>query len=453
MTPLEIFKILNDKGYESYYVGGFVRDMVRNVKASDIDIVTKAKPEEIISLFPNQKVDLVGKSFGVVIIDGTEVSTFRKDRYFGLSDKNVKIEYSDNVKDDIERRDLTINAILYNPLREEIFDYVDGMEDLKYNLIKFVGNADERILEDPNRILRACRFKALLNGYFEEQTYFSLLANNQLLDYVSPERISIEIKKAMKIQKASVFFDALNKLELLEQVFPSLADCVGESQNRFHKEDIMTHCMTCGDSISTKYPMLKLAGYLHDVGKPLTKEYNEESKDYQFLRHEIIGAEIVKPELVGLRFSNDEIDYICNVIELHMSTPFLTDKATRKSMMRLKEAGISVCDSVRFKIADRKAKVGIDGIISKFSVSELREMLSRIEQVLVKKEPFSLRDLTINGNDVMEIMGIEPGPKVGFILKHLFEIVLNEPERNNYDELVSTMKATWPHIIEQGGTK
>lgn len=444
MTPYQIVERLQNLGYEAYFIGGYVRDSILNKKTKDIDIVTNATPEKIVAFFVDCKIKEVGKSFGVVLVDNIEVTTYRKDKYFGLSDKNVEIEFSNSLREDMERRDLTINSIAINPITGEIIDYCNGINDLKEKIIRFVGNPEDRIFEDPNRIIRACRFKALINGNFDASSYKALKNCAHFVKHISSERIRKEILKTMStVPKASNFFVACFKIGILKYIFQSLEDCIGIAQNKFHSEDVFTHSIFAGDSISCKYPLLKLATYLHDIGKPQVKEFNSEKQDYTFLRHEDIGAGIIKKELTDLAFSNNEVDFITSLIENHMSFQLSTPKATRKTLRRI-NGKITICEMLRFKIADRKAKF-LNGVNSPLEISQIKDMIGKIEDVLIKKEPFNLKDLAIDGFDIMNTLKIKPGPIVGALLEKLFEKVLEDPELNTKEKLLDLLLDEIPY--------
>jgi tRNA nucleotidyltransferase/poly(A) polymerase len=181
VNPLQILFRLQDNGFEAFFVGGYVRDMFLDKENDDVDISTSASSDEIMRLFTDQKLDLVGKSFGVVLVNGIEVATFRKDRYFGLSDKAVEIT-TGTMTEDAERRDFTFNALYLDPFTHQIFDFFGGVKDLQNKVVKFVGNPKDRIREDPNRIIRACRFLTKIGGSFHPDTKKALVTYADLVE-------------------------------------------------------------------------------------------------------------------------------------------------------------------------------------------------------------------------------------------------------------------------------
>jgi len=437
-SAIKIFEILHKKGYEAFVVGGFVRDSILRIPSTDIDIVTSALPDQIIELFPNDKVDLVGKSFGVVLVNGIEVASYRNDKYFGLSDKNSVIEFG-TLETDSARRDLTINSIFFDPISGVIFDPNGGMNDIRNKIIKFVGNPKDRIFEDPNRIVRICRFRSQISGEFTPETFDALKEHAHLLEaHVHVQRIRIETLKAMKTKRASEFFRSLSDIGALQYIFPSLNSCIEVDGGVHHGESVFIHNMLAGDDVSTKFPLVKLAAYLHDVGKPSMKRLNPDTGNVWFEGHDDKGAEILEEELRDLTFSNEEIAIITGLVKFHMRISFeMGPKATRKILRGLDELGLSYKDLLRLRHADMVANLKKSSSSARF-----RDAVRKFRKEVVgnKNEPFNLKSLAVNGIDVMDTSGIQPGPRVGEILNKLFEDVLEDPSRNNKDFLVERMK-------------
>jgi len=430
-----VIKKIVENGFKAYTVGGSIRDKFLGRKSSDIDISTNARPEEIEQVFVGYNVKTVGKSFGVVFVDGIEVATFRKDRYYGLSDKEVEISYSDSIEEDLGRRDFTINAIAEDQ-NGNIIDPFGGINDIKFRTLKFVGDPKKRIYEDPNRIFRALRFTTVLDLMIENNTWVALKEYSHLHKHVASERIRKEILKTLSsIDRASELFYLMYDFYILETVFPSLHECYGIEQNKYHKENLFDHCMIAGDSISKKFPILKLAGYLHDVGKVPAKKYDKEKKDYTFIDHQILGADMVVPELRALKFSNEEIKRIYNTIKFHMRTCY-TEKAARKLLRDFEEAGMNISDYLRLKIADRKGNLAKND----FDLSYLRRITKLMKGKKREEEAFSIKDLEVNGFDVMNTLHIGPSIRVGEVLKDLLDIAVDTPEANTRKILLEIIR-------------
>jgi len=427
---LNIVKTLQSNGFEAYFVGGYVRDRLLGLTTYDVDITSSAHPDEIIRLFPNDKVDLVGKSFGVVLINGIEIATYRKDKYLGLSDKNVVIEPG-TLYEDASRRDFTFNSLYFNPITGETLDFFDGKEDLNKKVVRFVGESSERIFEDPNRIIRACRFVSTLDGSFAKDTFEEL---QRRADYVgsmvAPERIRQEILKAMRTKKASRFFVALHDIGALKYIFPSLEACYGVDGGKHHGEGVFEHNMLAGDYISPRFPRLKLSCYLHDCGKYIMKRENPKTGEDWFEGHAEKGSELLQGELKDLTFSNDEISTITGLVKHHMRVNFgMGGKAVRRLLKDLQdEGGLSWRDLLKVRAADRFANLGKDN----YGSLDFREMIGKFwrETKNPKHVSLSVKSLALNGNDVMEVLGLKPSPKVGEVLDNLLEIVLDDPTKN-----------------------
>ena len=257
--------------------------------------------------------------------------------YHGESDKNVTINQAKTVFEDLARRDLTMNSMALNPITNEIIDPFGGLTDIQTKTIRFTGNPNQRIYEDPCRIIRACRILAKIEGVFDVNTYRALCENVYLVRKIPVERIQKEILKAMEYKYASMFWAALQSIGALQLIFPELEKCWLFTGGKYHLESIWEHLMITGDSISIRYPLIKLAGYLHDVGKPVV--YDGEN----FLEHEDVGCELVEKMLSRLRFSNYDIKFVTSLIKHHMrsASQEMALKGIRRTLVKLQEDGYS----------------------------------------------------------------------------------------------------------------
>jgi len=431
-TPTYIIQKLCDFGYDTYIVGGAVRDLLAGKNPADIDIATSANFNQIEKLFKGHKIATGGTYFKVAFVDGIEVGTFRKDVYNGLSDKDVKVIEAKTILEDLARRDLTINSMAFCQFTGDIIDPYKGRDDLKKRKIKFVGDAALRIYEDPNRIVRACRFLAVIDGIFDPETKKALKKLGHFVrDHVALERIRVEVLKAMKTRHASVFFNALHEIDVLQYIFPSLDCCYYfDVHGLHHRESIITHSLLAGDNISSKYPLIKLATYLHDVGKPPACRFNPKTQDVKFTAHDVEGKYLLLDELKHLTFSSKEIEYITTLVRLHMNT-FSSEKSIRKLAHKLGEHDINLMDLYRLKLADSKANI----IKGPYPYQTIRADFERIEKALEPRNENRFDQLVINGKDIMEITGLKPGPKIGEIKDFLLESILVDPTLNNVDNL------------------
>lgn len=435
MNHNSIISQLCSAGFPTFLVGGAVRDLFSGFEPNDFDIVTQATPDQIEQVFQGCKVDTVGKSFGVTIVEGFEVATFRVDQFpNGNGSKNCIPTFAGSIHEDLARRDLTINALALCSITGELIDNHGGIADLRNSIVRFVGDPNERIAEDPNRIIRACRFIAKIQGSFEASTLEALRNNAHLVrTHVDPERISKEILKAVELEQPSLFFSALQLIGALEHIFPSLVECVGHEHGQWHKETVWEHLLLAGDSVDGRFPLVRLAAFLHDVGKPAAFRQNN---DGTFVGHEVIGAEVIDGDLRRLRFSNSDREAVVGLIRAHMWGSDLQDispKAIRRLRFRLEGLNVSSSDWFRIRIADRSANLNK----SPFTLAELRERVAALKFKGVEAAPvFNAQALALKGGDIIRLFNLSPSPLVGKIQKHLVEFVVeNGFELNTFDAL------------------
>jgi len=415
-----ILDTLQKNGFLSYIAGGAVRDMVLQRLPNDCDILTNASMDKIGSLFSDQKITKAGKTFPVYIVNGIEISSSRGDKDIAFF-----------LESDLGKRDFTINAMAYDPVTKKIIDPFNGKQDLKNSIIKFTKNPEKRIKEDPVRMVRACRFAAMINGYISQSSLEAILACKDLLERaVAKERIGHEIIKAMALERPSLFFKALKQTELLSKIFPSLDRCYDLDGGPHHGETVFEHCMLVGDAISPNLPVLRLAGFLHDVGKFDAAKI--ESGKLTFPGHEKYTKTVVN-DLAKLKFSNKDISYIKSLLKSHMRPLALetTPKAARRLLAMLDSHNLDYKDFMRMRIADKK------GNLSKtpYTLSEIKLRLKKLLVELSDQSGFNINMLRLKGDDIAGILDIPPGPEIGRIKQILFEKVLDNPELNNYDDL------------------
>ena len=456
---LEIIKRLSQNGYGAYLAGGSVRDRIQGITPLDYDIVTNAPVEIVPTLFEKERIhaQAVGSAFPITIIDGIEVATGRgispppntaaakpspgltPKKYAEVASKpqaeSAVSERHGFPESDLAHRDLTINSMAYDPLTDALIDPFGGQTDLRDGIIRFTGDPEQRILEDPLRMVRACRFLATLEGAFDPATLSAIRSNTDLFTQkTASERIRMEILKAMTAPRSSLFFEALHTAGLLGLIFPSLSRCIDLDGGPHHGESVFEHCMLTGDALSPKRPLLRLAGYLHDIGKydaAIMKEGH-----ITFPGHETLGHQAIN-DLKILRFSSREIAYIDSVIKTHMrplkedSTP----KAVRRLLAFLRAHNITWQTFMRMRIADKSANLNLAK--PPYTLADIKLRVKMIQRELHGKgdNAFTLKDLAMNGDDIMEILGIPRSKKVGKILETLFERVLDRPEKNHYESL------------------
>lgn len=429
LTHNEIVQRLCQSGFSTYLVGGAIRDMFAGFDPSDFDITTSATPEQIFEVFSDRNVDTFGKTFGVTVVDGVDVATFRTDQYpNGNGAKNCQVRYATDIHSDLARRDFTINSLALCPITGDVIDDFNGRQDLQRRVLRFVGDAQARINEDPNRIVRACRFVAKFHASFAPETLEALIDSAHLVrDAVDPERIGIEIKKALLLPEPSLFFSALEVVGALQFVFPGIEKCVDHVHGRFHTETVWEHMLLACDKVSKKFPLVRLAALLHDCGKP--EAFLRENGE-SFTYHEHISADLVDTWLSHLRFSNENRDFVRGLVRLHMwgSIEELSARAVRCLLFRLHELGVDIPSWFRLCIADRHANVRKND----FTFAEIKQNVQRLTRsCAVADTPMSVNALTLKGGDIIRVFGINPSPLVGQVQHHLLEFVLENGNECN----------------------
>jgi len=429
MNELELLIIdrLANNNFEVFLVGGAVRDKILGLPYEDIDFATNARPEQIINLFPDKHIGVVGKSFKVVYVEGVQIATYRKDiqkKFF--SAKYCEPVYADSIYEDLCRRDLTINAMAINAITKEFIDTQNGEVDLRNGVIRLVGDPIQRLWQDPNRIVRACRFVAKTEGHFHRKTYVALCECAVFIKrHVEAERIQEEIMKAMKVNTPSIFFSSLQSIGALKYIFPAMARSFEQTGGEFHKETVGEHLMLAGDGIHKKFPVLRLAAFLHDIGKP--KAFLKED-DGSFKAHEAYGAKIAKKYLTDLKFPSAVINEVHGLINSHMRIcRGLTPKGIRRLRKHLSDDGVDPRSFLRLKLADRSANL----YRSSTEIQPTKELIINAGIRSVEDPVLTLKDLAISGGDLIKEFNLQPGPIVGKIHKALLEFIIEEGEEYN----------------------
>jgi tRNA nucleotidyltransferase (CCA-adding enzyme) len=417
-----------------YVVGGAVRDLILKREVKDWDFTTNLKPEEIQKLFP--KNSFYNNKFGTVgVVDGKdifEITTFRTERGYSDFRHPDKIKWGKKLEEDLERRDFTVNAMAINLLNEKhlIIDLYNGQTDLKNKIIKTVGNSDERFNEDALRMIRAIRIASQLGFLIEEKTFESIQKNVKLIKKIAGERIRDELFKILVSPVPSHGITLLKNSGLLKEIIPELLDGYRMTQKGHHIDDVWTHNLKTLDNCLSNDLITKLAALLHDVGKP--KSMVGEGEQRTFHNHQVIGSRMAVSIGKRLRLSNKELDQLFKLVRWHMFTTEATqtDKAVRRFIRNV------TVDYLDEMIALRRG----DRLGSGAKESSWRWELFKKRIVEVQKQPFSIKDLKINGGDVMKILKIKPGRKVGEILETIFKEVEENPKLNEREILLKKIE-------------
>ncbi len=440
----KIIQVLTESGYEAYAVGGCVRDMILGRVPEDWDITTSAKPQEVKRLF-RRTID-TGIQHGTVTVlmekEHYEVTTYRLDGEYEDNRHPKEVLFTSSLKEDLRRRDFTINAMAYND-REGLIDLFDGLEDLRAGLIRCVGSASERFDEDALRILRSVRFSAQLGFQIEEATMKAVRDKAELLRNISAERIRVELTKLL-------LSDHPDRLRMLYEagitavILPEFDVMMVTGQKNIHHtytvgEHTIRAVAAVGGAISeNRYSLrertiLRWTMLLHDVEKPSSKTLGKDGQEH-FYGHQEKGAITAKRILKDLKFDNDTMNAIIHLIRWHDYRFVLTPAGIRKAAAKIGKEYMELLFEVnRADTAGKNPKHREE----KYHRIETARIL--YQRVLELKECVSLKELTLNGNDLIS-EGFHPGKELGQILNYLLDQVIEEPKLNHKDTLLQLAK-------------
>ena len=460
-TLIEFGKVFLQAGYKAYLVGGAVRDMLMKVPAHDWDVATNATPQDVIKLF--KFVVPTGIEHGTVTVhykgNEIEVTTFRTEAGYSDGRHPDSINYAATIEEDLARRDFTMNAIAASLEDGIITDPYGGQDDIKNKLIRTVGAAHERFMEDGLRPVRALRFASKLGFSIEKNTYSEIFKKEiqAKAASISIERFRDEFEKIMASPKPSVGLKLLEESGLLDIFIPEFKICRGCIQSdyrAFHKFDVLDHLFYACDGAPADKLNVRLAALFHDIGKPAAKkilhetvlngEKNDGSKKeietITFYNHEAFGEKITQKLMTRLKFSNDMISNVCHLVKEHMFhyESNWSEAAVRRFIIRVKPECME--DLYDLRLADMYGMYNekVDVRYSE-SVKLLLELKARVEKELSKKTALSLKSLAVNGRDLMQL-GIPAGKELGRILNELLECVIEDPAMNNKEMLIETAK-------------
>ena len=441
--PEEVSRIteaLEAAGFEAYIVGGCIRDLLLKRSPKDWDVTTNANPEQIQALFENTFYTNEFGTVGVVqenteneAVKVVEVTPYRTEGKYSDARRPDEVTWSDNIKDDLKRRDFTINAFAYRPKTGEFIDEFGGEKDLEAGLLRAVGDPHERFAEDALRILRAVRIAAELDLSIEEKTAVAMAAQGSQLAKISKERIRDELIRILNSQKPMKALVLAQGLGIFTHIIPELEQGIGVEQNQAHSYTVFEHNMRSLQHAADKnWPLdVRLAALLHDVGKPKARRWSDEKNDWTFHGHDVVGGRMAKKILENLRFSREIIDKTEKMVRWHMffSDP---DKVTLSAVRRIisNVGRENIEDLVHLRICDR---IGTGR--PKEQPFRLRKYQSMIAQAL--RDPISVGMLALDGKRLMEVTGEKPGPRIGWILHALLEDVLDDPSKNTTEYLES----------------
>lgn len=458
---LSVLDSLRGYGYDGHIVGGCVRDIMLGREPKDWDITTNATPDEILRIFPDSFYE---NDFGTVGVkttpfhrngkpdrehDVVEVTTYRTESDYSDRRRPDRVEFVTSLTEDLSRRDFTMNAIALavtdvgpDGLREiDIVDPFHGREDIGRKLIRTVGNPDQRFGEDALRMMRAIRLFAELrtpgdttndNWRIDATTLEAVSRHASLLSHVSRERIRDELIRIILSGSPADGIDLLRTTGLLTDIIPELLEGVGVGQNLHHRLTVYEHNLLALRTCPSSKLETRLAALLHDIGKPRTKRGNGYRST--FYNHDHVGARITRELLRRLRFPIPVVDKVTLLVDSHLFY-YNVGEVTEASVRRLiRKVGLeNMKDLMDVRIADR-----LGSGVPKAKPYKLRHLEYMIEKV--SRDPVSVKMLAVNGRDLMESLGIDPGPKIGAILDVLLSEVIEDPANNTRETLLEQAK-------------
>lgn len=429
----DILARLEQAGFEAYVVGGSVRDWLLGTTPKDWDITTNARPEEIMKVLPDSKYE---NSFGTVMVAirneanqaeaVVEVTTYRSEQSYSDHRRPDTVIFEDKLENDLGRRDFTINALAMS-LDGIVVDIFGGEKDIKKRIIRTVGEPSDRFKEDALRMLRAVRFSSQLGFMIEPKTERAIQKFAGTIKFVANERIRDELVATLESSHPAEGIKKLQELKLLNYIIPELEEGIGMAQNHHHTHTVYDHNILSLKHCPNPEWQVRFASLLHDIGKARTRKII--NGGVTFYNHEIVGAKMVARIVKRLKFSASDSERIINLVRNHMfyyNVDEVTAASVRRLIRKVGEANLS--DLIDLRVADR-----LGSGVAKAMPYKLRHLQYMMDKV--RHDPVSVKMLKINGDDLMKVLGIEPGPKIGMILDVLLSEVIEDPALNTKEYL------------------
>jgi tRNA nucleotidyltransferase (CCA-adding enzyme) len=443
---LAVCRRLREAGHAALIVGGSVRDLILGRAPGDFDVATSAHPEATLRVFGNRYAIPTGLKHGTVtVLAGeagrqrpVEVTTFRGEGAYLDGRRPSTVTFGATLEEDLSRRDFTMNAIAYDPATATLIDPFDGQGDIRRKLVRTVGDPVLRFTEDGLRPLRGVRQAAQLGFVIEAATQAAIPRSLDSFRKVSAERVRDELRKLLLAPVPSAGIENLRATGLLAEILPELLPTIGCQQNRYHQHDVYHHTLATLDAATPDF-IVRMAALLHDLGKPRTQTPRPDAPgEFSFFRHEQVGAELAAAICARLKLPTHERDTLCALVAGHMFfyTPDWTDGTVRRFVQRVG------ADLLPQLFALREADVASRGQGEDREV-ETRELRARIAQIAAADAALHVTDLAIDGRDVMRILGIPPGRRVGEVLAALLERVIDDPSLNQPETLARLVQQTF----------
>lgn len=439
---IDLTKKFTDAGYELYLVGGAVRDWLMGKDIYDWDFTTNATPDEILKILGDEA--FYGNKFGTVgypFKDNKrplEITTFRTEHGYSDSRRPDKVKWGKSLEEDLKRRDFTINAMAlrltpFAQDKQEIVDLYGGQKDIKRKSIRAVGDPVERFSEDALRMMRAVRIAAELGFTIEDETFNAIKMHATSIHKIAHERVRDELFKILGSKYPYEGVLLFHGTGLMDEILPELSKTFGveqKSPGRHHIYDVGTHSLMSLKNCPSQDVITRFATLIHDIGKPQT--YKVQDGIITFYNHEVVGARIAKNIASRLRFSKKDADKLWKLVRWHQFTvdEHQTDKAIRRFITKVTPDYVE--DMLALRTGDR---LGGGATETSWRLEEFKKRI-----IEVQKQPFTIKDLKIKGDDVMRELNIKPGPKVGEVLTKLFNDVVEKRVENEKQALLAKLK-------------
>ena len=448
-----VTETLQKQGFEAYLVGGCVRDTLMGKAPKDWDLTTNATPDQIQNIFQELKT-VYENTYGTVTVLNMEpvsqetvsretpdqnnivqVTTYRSEGGYADNRHPEHVSYETKIEKDLERRDFTMNAIAWDPIKDTYIDPYDGIKDIKDKLVRCVLYPEIRFSEDALRIMRAVRFSTALGFAIESETMSALVGKADTIAHISMERIRDEFLKIIDSTVPAIGIDMLQKTGLLKHIIPELEEGIGCDQKGAHIYDVYQHLLHALQHAADKgfSREIRLTALFHDIGKPATRRYEPKKDKYTFFGHEVVGARMTKKVLERLRVPRETTELVVSLVRNHMffsDTEQITLSAVRRIIQKVSPEHIwelmevRECDRVGMKKAEAPYR--------------LRKYHAMIEEAL--RDPISVSQLAIDGEYLIKVLHMKPGPRMGWILHALLEEVLEDPTLNTVEILTERVK-------------
>jgi putative nucleotidyltransferase with HDIG domain len=433
--------ILLKSGYDAHLVGGCTRDLLLGLAPKDWDITTNADPDQIKALFPEHYHNNDFGTVGVKTVSEesalhiVEVTPYRSEGAYTDNRRPDSVTFGVSLLEDLGRRDFTVNAIALNLRTYTLYDPCDGLADLDKGCLRTVGSPNLRFEEDALRILRAVRLSCQLNFYIEVDTMNAISANNERITTIAIERVSDEFLKLLQTSNILSGIVLLQKLQLLRHIIPELEEGIGCEQGGTHSYDVFEHNVRTAQAAADKGHTLslRLAALLHDIAKPRTRGIGKH-KQYSFHGHEVLGAKMATKILARLRVPRETSETVVLLIRWHMffaDPDEITLSAVRRTIVKVGEEQME--SLLKLRVCDR---IGTGR--PKEEPFRFRKYKAMVDQAL--RDPISVKKLAVDGGILIKELHMKPGPRMGMLLHALLEVVLDDPEQNTTEQLLTVAR-------------